>query len=58
MAALAAGAGTPVETFVADLVDPGRYTGLAGRLVDDAVVPESRRPRDDGDDAADTKENA
>ena len=58
VAALAAGAGTPVETFVADLVDPGRYTGLAGRLVDDAVVPESRRPRDDGDDAADTKENA
>jgi 3-carboxy-cis,cis-muconate cycloisomerase len=39
LAALAAERGATPEAFVADLLDPARYTGLAGRLVDDAVAP-------------------
>lgn len=38
---LAAERGVAPEAFVADLLDPARYTGLAGRLVDDAVAPEA-----------------
>lgn len=39
VAALAAERGTTPEAFVADLLDPAAYTGLAGALVDDAVAP-------------------
>ncbi|MDQ7879412.1 lyase family protein [Microbacterium sp. QXD-8] len=35
--ALAAERGATPEAFVADLLDPANYTGLAGTLVDDAV---------------------
>ncbi|WP_239066158.1 lyase family protein [Microbacterium hibisci] len=42
--ALAAERGTSPGSLVADLLDPARYTGLAGRLVDDAVAP-PRSPR-------------
>ena len=38
VAALAAEAGATAEAFVADLLDPARYTGLAGRLVDEAAA--------------------
>ncbi|MFB7883253.1 lyase family protein [Microbacterium sp. NPDC056057] len=38
VAALAAEAGATPEAFVADLLDPARYTGLAGRLVDEAAA--------------------
>jgi 3-carboxy-cis,cis-muconate cycloisomerase len=38
--ALAADRGRSVESFVADLLDPARYTGLAARLVDEAVTPQ------------------
>ncbi|MGU3644324.1 lyase family protein [Microbacterium sp. C23T] len=38
VAALAAGAGATPEAFVADLLDPARYTGLAGRFVDEAAA--------------------
>jgi 3-carboxy-cis,cis-muconate cycloisomerase len=38
--ALAADRGRSVEAFVADLLDPARYTGLAARLVDEAVTPQ------------------
>lgn len=38
VAALAADRGVPVADAVADLLDPARYTGLAGRLVDEAVA--------------------
>ena len=37
--ALAARRGATAETFVADLLDPMNYTGLAGALVDEAVAP-------------------
>lgn len=37
VAALAVERGEPVADVVADLLDPARYTGLAGRLVDEAV---------------------
>lgn len=47
VADLARGRGTTAAELVADLLDPARYTGLAGRLVDEAVA-----------DAADPKENA
>jgi 3-carboxy-cis,cis-muconate cycloisomerase len=39
VALLAAERGTTPEAFVADLLDPAAYTGLAGALVDDAVSP-------------------
>ncbi|KQP74356.1 adenylosuccinate lyase [Microbacterium sp. Leaf288] len=38
VAALAAAAGATPEAFAADLLDPARYTGLAGRLVDEAAA--------------------
>ncbi|MBD3942252.1 adenylosuccinate lyase [Microbacterium sp. NEAU-LLC] len=38
VAALAAERGVPVPEVVVDLLDPARYTGLAGNLVDDAVA--------------------
>ena len=38
VAALAAAAGATPEAFAADLLDPARYTGLAGRLVDGAAA--------------------
>ncbi|MFB7892252.1 lyase family protein [Microbacterium sp. NPDC056044] len=38
VAALAAEAGATPEAFVADLIDPARYTGLAGRLVDETAA--------------------
>ncbi|WP_228479379.1 lyase family protein [Microbacterium atlanticum] len=38
--ALAADRGRSIEAFVADLLDPARYTGLAARLVDEAVTPQ------------------
>lgn len=40
LAALARARGLEPEAFVADLLDPARYTGLAGRLVDQAVDAE------------------
>ena len=36
--ALAAERGATPRAFVADLLDPANYTGLAGALVDDAVA--------------------
>lgn len=38
--ALAADRGRSLEAFVADLLDPARYTGLAARLVEEAVTPQ------------------
>lgn len=38
LAALAAERGTTVDALVAELLDPARYTGLAGRFVDEAVT--------------------
>ncbi|WP_374976031.1 lyase family protein [Microbacterium trichothecenolyticum] len=38
VAALAAERGATPEAFMADLLDPARYTGLAGRLVDEAAT--------------------
>lgn len=38
VAALAAERGATSEAFMADLLDPARYTGLAGRLVDEAAT--------------------
>lgn len=38
VAALAAERGATPEAFMADLLDPARYTGLADRLVDEAVT--------------------
>ena len=46
IAALAAERGATPEAFVADLLDPSRYTGLAGALVDDAVRPSGRSGAD------------
>ena len=44
--ALAGERGATPDAFVADLLDPARYTGLAGRLVDEAVAPSaSAAPR-------------
>jgi len=37
--ALAEEQGASPDAFVADLLDPARYTGLAGRLVDEASAP-------------------
>jgi 3-carboxy-cis,cis-muconate cycloisomerase len=48
IAALAAERGATPEAFVADLLDPSRYTGLAGALVDDAVRPAGRSGTDVG----------
>lgn len=38
VAALAAEHGATPQAFVADLLDPARYTGIAGRLVDEAAT--------------------
>ena len=38
VAAIARERDTTPEAFVADLLDPARYTGLAGRLVDEAAA--------------------
>lgn len=38
VAALAAERGATPQAFLADLLDPARYTGLAGRLVDEAAT--------------------
>ncbi|MGX5769234.1 lyase family protein [Microbacterium trichothecenolyticum] len=43
---VAAERGLAPEAFVADLLHPARYTGLAGRLVDDAVAPEASHRED------------
>jgi 3-carboxy-cis,cis-muconate cycloisomerase len=40
VAALAADRDQSVDAFVADLLDPAQYTGLAARLVDAAVTPQ------------------
>ncbi|MEV4686434.1 lyase family protein [Microbacterium sp. LWH3-1.2] len=37
--ALAAERGATPEALIADLLDPARYTGLSGRLVDEAAAP-------------------
>ncbi|MFK4805713.1 lyase family protein [Microbacterium sp. ZW CA_36] len=42
------GRGATPEAFVADLLDPANYTGLAGALVDDAVAPSGRSGADVG----------
>ncbi|WP_341995932.1 adenylosuccinate lyase [Microbacterium sp. LWH7-1.2] len=39
VAAAAAERGVTPEALVADLLDPARYTGLSGRLVDEAAAP-------------------
>lgn len=44
VAALAAQRGAALDDFVAGLLDPARYTGLAGRLVDDAVARDTPHP--------------
>lgn len=46
VAALAASHGRTPDDFVADLLDPARYTGLAGRLVDDAVASAANTPEE------------
>ncbi|WP_198425632.1 MULTISPECIES: lyase family protein [Microbacterium] len=45
VAALAAERGVEPDAFVGEMLDPARYTGLAGRLVDEAVAPASRSTR-------------
>ncbi|WP_347977131.1 lyase family protein [Microbacterium sp. ProA8] len=48
VATLADERGATPEAFVADLLDPANYTGLAGALVDDAVRPSGRSGFDAG----------
>ncbi len=45
--ALAAERGVAPDVLVADLLDPARYTGLAGRLVDRAVDHGATAPREE-----------
>lgn len=40
VAALAADRGLSADAFASDLLDPAQYTGLAARLVDEAVTPQ------------------
>jgi 3-carboxy-cis,cis-muconate cycloisomerase len=58
VAALAASRGLTPEAFAADLLDPARYTGLAGRLVDETLTAVSPAAADGPGDVPMEQENA